>query len=274
MELPSPAASVGTTTSIAAFSRRAESSTAEVLCTLKSVTSHFSNNSSSGIGDLFRRMFPDSVIAQQFGVSERKYAYLTNIGLAPFFKDALNTRIRQRASFVLMFDESFNQKTSSKQLDVHVRTWDDGQVCSCYYDSSFLGHASAEVVLESLLDISRKLELRKLSQVSMDGPNVNWKTLRLLQEHLKSTVGRQALDIGSYGLHNVQGAFQPGALKSGWEPNKLLSAMYYLFHESPAKREDYDSMRRRRNRRTSLSDSVLTAGWRMARWQTESAVPV
>ena len=52
--------------------------------------------------------------------------------------------------FVIMFDESFNCATKKKQLDLHVRYWDDGQVHSRYLGSQFMGHATANDLMKEI----------------------------------------------------------------------------------------------------------------------------
>ena len=41
-----------------------------------------------------------------------------------------------------MFDESLNTVTKRKQMDIHIRSWTDGQVMSTYLTSQFMGHTS------------------------------------------------------------------------------------------------------------------------------------
>ena len=59
---------------------------AEIVWSLKSVCSGFSNNSASNINQGFASMFPDSKIAKSFQVGPDKLKYICNFGLAPFFK--------------------------------------------------------------------------------------------------------------------------------------------------------------------------------------------
>ena len=59
---------------------------AEILWTLKVVTSHFSLRSCLGLNELFRVMFSDSKIASSFQLSKTKCSYFINYGLAPHFK--------------------------------------------------------------------------------------------------------------------------------------------------------------------------------------------
>eukprot|EP00117_Sycon_ciliatum_P017657 scpid40541/ scgid16571/ len=129
-------------------------------------------------------------------------------------------------------------------MDIHVRFWSEDasgsrMVFSRFYGSEFLGHATAQIMLTAFLGSCNPLGLQNLLQVSMDGPNVNWRFFKLLQEDLKSGHGNCLLDIGSCGLHIVHGAFGNGAGKSGWNVNKLLSCLHYLFKDSPARRADF-----------------------------------
>ena len=84
-------------------------------------------------------MFPDSQIARQFACGERKAAYCCAFGLAEHFKKLLQNSVS--GPFVVLFDESLNTKMQEKQMDVHVRFWNDqtNQVATRYFNSEFLG---------------------------------------------------------------------------------------------------------------------------------------
>lgn len=74
--------------------------------------------------------------------------------------------------------------------------------------------------------------------VSMDGPNVNFKLLELLQlDHAENYGGAQLVSVGSCGLHTLHNAFKAGF--SMWHVDKIFKAMHTLFHHVPARREDY-----------------------------------
>ena len=75
------------TVSMSKFTLTQEQHKAEILWALKSVMSHFSYNSSQDIGDVFRAMFPDSKIAQQWSCGATKLSYLITFGIAPYFKE-------------------------------------------------------------------------------------------------------------------------------------------------------------------------------------------
>lgn len=72
----------------------------------------------------------------------------------------------------------------------------------------------------------------------MDGPNVNWKFHDLLQEHIFEDASA-LISVGSCGLHVVHNAFKTGAQASEWNVEELLSSLYWLFVDSPARKEDF-----------------------------------
>ena len=45
--------------------------------------------------------------------------------------------------FTILPDESLNKKCQAKQMDIHVRFWEDDKVVTPYFGSQFLGHATA-----------------------------------------------------------------------------------------------------------------------------------
>uniref|UniRef100_A0A3P9AK00 Oxysterol-binding protein n=2 Tax=Esox lucius TaxID=8010 RepID=A0A3P9AK00_ESOLU len=114
---------------------------AEVLWCLHTAEKHHSLNSNENLAEVFKAMFPDSDIAKLFTCGKDKTGYIIRFGLAPHFKQELINTINKAGQFVLMFDESLNQSTKTKQLHVHIRFWEDDRVQSRYLGSQFLGHA-------------------------------------------------------------------------------------------------------------------------------------
>ncbi|XP_063766766.1 uncharacterized protein LOC134882763 isoform X2 [Eleginops maclovinus] len=210
---------------------------AEVLWTLNTVAKHQSYNSNENVSDLFKFMFPDSDIATTFTCGPDKTAYIAKFGLAVFIKEELVSKVN-KSPFVLMFDESLNETTKNKQLDVHVRFWDEGQVQSRYLGSRFMGHSTAQDLLSHLKECMDKLNLKDLVSISMDGPSVNWKLFELFQkDQAEQYGGLQLICVGSCGLHTLHNAFKCGF--TAWLLDKLLRAMHILFNNVPARREDY-----------------------------------
>lgn len=83
-----------------------------------------------------------------------------------------------------------------------------------------------------------QLNMRQLLSVGMDGPNVNFKFLDLLQKELYG--GAQVVTVGSCGLHTLHNALKAGF--TSWQLEKLLQAMHFLFLNVPARREDFTKL--------------------------------
>ncbi len=76
----------------------------------------------------------------------------------------------------------------------------------------------------------------------MDGPNTNWSFLGKLKAKLNDDPASPLpLDIGSCGLHTVHGIFKAAFNASDWRIMKLFVSLYYVFHDSPARRSDYEA---------------------------------
>ena len=73
----------------------------------------------------------------------------------------------------------------------------------------------------------------------MDGPNVNWKFYTDLTKERNS---EELLNIGSCGLHIVHGGLQKGVNESDWKLGHLMRSLWQLFHDSPARREDFGKL--------------------------------
>nr|XP_033499290.1 uncharacterized protein LOC117267472 [Epinephelus lanceolatus] len=129
------------------------------------------------------------------------------------------------------------------QMDIHVRYLEDGCVTSRYFGFEFLGHARAEDLLQHIKECVAQLNMRQLLSVEMDGPNVNFKLMDLLQkEHAELHGGAQVINVGSCGLHTLHNAMKAGF--TAWQLEKHLRGMHFLFHNVPARREDFTNLTR------------------------------
>ena len=116
---------------------------ARVVWTIFATVKGYSNNSAQGLNEVFAKFFADSPTAQQFQLGPDKLKYLTNWGIAPHFKDLLETKLLKSDYIVVSFDESLNERTQNCQMDIVVRFWnpDENRVEVRYWDSQFLGYA-------------------------------------------------------------------------------------------------------------------------------------
>ncbi|GBO30098.1 hypothetical protein AVEN_59429-1 [Araneus ventricosus] len=73
-------------------------------------------------------------------------------------------------------------------------------------------------------------------------PNVNLKVLEMMMEELKNELKTSLLNVGTCGLHVMHNAFSGGCSAAFPEVEKAESAVYWLFKDSPARREDFTSL--------------------------------
>lgn len=215
----------------------------EITWTLKMAHSNLSFHSSEGISRIFQQMFPDSAMAEKFALGETKSMYLMCFGLGPFCRRLVEQAVRQSSEYVLLFDESLNENLQKKQLDFHVRFWQDNRVVTKYYTSEFMGHAKTSDLFQATADaVLQQLPLNNVIQLSMDGPTVNHAFYKQLDSKLKNDHGMQLINLGSCGLHTIHNSFQKGMDAAGWKIKDFLKAIYTVFHDTPARREDFENI--------------------------------
>ena len=73
------------------------------------------------------------------------------------------------------------------------RYWNADKVELCYFTTYFLGHEDAETVHDKFESACGDLGYEKLAQLSMDGPNVNRKMYRVMQEDVEKQTGKKLL---------------------------------------------------------------------------------
>ena len=129
-------------------------------------------------------------------------------------------------------------------MDLCVRFWDvnESKVNVRYYGSSFLGRGTHQNLLSHLTDITEDLDHSHLYQISMEGTNVNIKFHQDFSAHFKERNFYSLIDIGSCSLHIIHRSFTTGAEKSGWKLQKVLKGAYHILHNTPVRREDYESL--------------------------------
>ena len=164
----------------------------------------------------------------------------SSFGIAPYFRELLLPEIKKASCFVVSFDESYSHELQKEQMDFTVRYFKNDKVESRYLTSIFLGHTTAKDLKKKFEEATEQLHLKKLIQISADGPNVNWKLLDSIAEDRSSNEQYPILlNVGSCSLHVVHGAFRNGMKQTNWGIDLLLKSLHSLFKETPARREDY-----------------------------------
>ena len=102
-----------------------------------------------------------------------------------------------------------------------------------------MGHATTADMLTHFRNRMALLNPSSLVQISMDGPNANWKFYHNLFQECKGEELPDLLNIGSCSLHVVHGSAEKGAKECGWNLGNTLRSLWQIFHDSPARREGF-----------------------------------
>ena len=187
----------------------------EILWALKCVISHFPLNSSTNNTDIFKAMFPDSAIAKKMKFGPNKLSYLICSGIAPYFKQQLIVELKETQCFVISSDESHSYEFHKEQMDFFVKYFNKDIVVCRYLTSRFHGHTCAEDLKKEFEEGIQEVDMKKMVQVSRDGPNVNWKLYdNIVKERNQNDDYPALTDIGSCNLHVVHGVFRSGVQKT------------------------------------------------------------
>lgn len=106
------------------------------------------------------------------------------------------------------------------------------------FDPQFLERPNADNLLDRINLSSAKLSEDSFLHVAIDGPNVNWNVLHKLDNKLVEDGFSKTPNIGSCAQH-VHGAFQTGSCNTWWNLDKIFKRMFYIFQDSPARRETF-----------------------------------
>ena len=159
-------------------------------------------------------------------------------------KQTLLNKLKEVPYYTTLLDESYNKISKKGQMDLHVCFWDDTdkEVKTSYWNSEFLGKASADEVFSKFNDCLSSLDHNKIIQVSSDGPNVNSAFLNLVHENRKDDLLDPLIDIGTYSLPTLHRSFQTGEKATDSNIKKLISSVNKIFDESPSRRVDYERL--------------------------------
>lgn len=223
------------------FFTRDDTLKAEILWAMCVVEKKLSLNSCKNISKIFKKMFPDSSIAEQFQMGKDKVSYIIHYGLSHYFHRELHDTLQNCNDLTICFDESLNKVAQKGQMDLVVRFWNENKVSTRYFGSAFMGSATSQDLLDSFLKALEDVPLSKLFHISMDGPNVNLSFLKKLREYMseENPNGKKLIDMGTCGLHVIHGAMKTGLKSVPWDIFSILRNLYYLFKDSPTRRAEF-----------------------------------
>ena len=94
-------------------------------------------------------------------------------------------------------------------------------------------------MFEIFESVGSELGYSCLLQLSMDGPNINWRVFEMVQTSVQTQTSKELLNVGSCGLHVLHNSFRDGAGATNWNIEHALSSFWWLFKDSPARRDDF-----------------------------------
>lgn len=221
---------------------------AELKWIMHCVTNSHSAKSCDGIGDLFRDIFPcDS--ANGFQLSRTKFRYVLNEALGPYFKEQMLKDL-EGSYFSLMFDETTNV-ASQKQLSTMIRYWSESQqkILVHHLETFYMGSATADQIFDKLNEALANAGLthNHLLMLGSDGPNVNKKVYRLMNEKIKLEFNKSLLSIGTCNLHVIHNTFAKGLEELGEDVSDLASSLHSFFDGWPSRKEDFEDVQKKMN---------------------------
>ena len=101
-----------------------------------------------------------------------------------------------------------------------------------------LGHATHSDLMQQFNHATKDLNPNHMYQISVDGPNVNLKFYDCIVKKRKENEQHVLVDIGTYGLLTIHGAFKYSAGKSDWNIKKIIKGCYIL-QDSPTQQDVY-----------------------------------
>ena len=235
------------TGNLTCFSYKDESLRAELIWSLKVVSSHYSYASCDNIKDTLHAMFPGK-IPDDFSMSSSKVSYMVSEATGPHFKKiVVDDVLNSQSMYTIHYDETTNAQIQ-KQLDIKIRFWSvaQGKVQVHHLQSYLMGHATGAQLSQKLISAihDNGLTLNCLQMLESDGPNVNKTVWNLVNEQvLQLPEGNHGLiDIGTCNLHIFHNAFAKGLHEFGNELSELVIDIHTWFKLSAARREDYQEV--------------------------------
>lgn len=209
---------------------------------------------------LFKKMFPNDVIAQNFACGRTKATYLITKAVAPFLNEALYEQLR-RIKFSLCLDES-NNTANFKQLDLNCIFWNESKGCvqTEFLTSIFLTIdrkeviaameqklssmpklCSAEILHKEVLNFmsANDISVQQILAINRYGPNVMKSMIKLFIDKSNSEI----IDFGACKLHGVNNCIQKAVTKLDYDVLELTRDLKYFFKDQALRLEELAALK-------------------------------
>ena len=266
----SSTATTGTRTLVLDLSLNDKVTAAETTWLFKVAECDLSLRDADQTPEMFKRMFPDSAIANSFTMSRQKASYNIQDGIGPLLKENIVKDVSDSsACFTLMFDETTTLQ-EQKQMDLLLRYWSEteNKVITKYFLSLFFGRAKATdiVAMFQQLQETEQLPWRKLCNISTDGPNINRAIWRLFNDDLREQGFNGLLPFLPCTLHIIHNGFRKIFDVLGEDVTTLVFDLHAWFKNHPCKKEDFINL----SNDTALENEAVFLRHVITRWLTLS----
>ena len=176
-------------------------------------------------------MFPNKDIACSYSMAKTKLSFMMNFGIATHFTTLQLERLVKSKVYTIHFDETLNEVVQKCQMDSSLRFWDKtaSEAVMQYFDPKFLGHASAQDLLDEFQRALKDLHESSMLQVSVDVPSVNWALYDELHKHREREELPSLINISSCGLHIIHLALKRCVTATEWNLKGILKSIYTNF---------------------------------------------
>ena len=143
-------------------------------------------------------MFPGA-IPNTFTMSSSKVSYLISEATGPFFHGLVVSDVKaSKIPYSLQYDETTNKQVQ-KQRDISARYWSiaKNQVTVHHLTTVLMGHATGDMLSNELLKsvTDNSLPLNLLLNLGSDGPNVNKRVWKNVNEEVVISAGRAKKEL-------------------------------------------------------------------------------
>ena len=217
-------------------------SKAEAIWGLKVASADYTYRSCDKISDTFAAMF-QCPIAADFTMSRSKVSYMISDAFGPYFTERLIYDVnKSKEPFTLHYDETTTTQ-NKRQMDLHLRYWSESssQVESKYYSSLLFDHAEGKVVADAIMEqlTLDGVEVKRLSALGSDGPNVNKTVFRTIDASLKESGFPGLVNVGTCNLHVVHNSFGKALEEFPLKVNDMAVEIHSFFKYSTCRTADF-----------------------------------
>lgn len=167
--------------------------------------------------------------------------------VGPYFRNIFLQDVKG-AYYTLCFDETTND-ANRKELHSSIRHYSEQRkrIHQFHFETFFIENGEAETMVKYLIQAlhNAKLPLEHMIALGRDGPNVNKKVFRLMNDKSKALTGKNVFDVGSSNIHTVHNAFKKGLDVYGNNVVDLLIKIFYFFDGESLRLQEFNNIQKR-----------------------------